>query len=357
MELLGYSLLLLLSFYLLAKICDDYFVEALEKIAVRFRMSNDMAGATLMAVGSSAPELAISLIAVFGGGQAETGAGTIVGSALFNILVIIGVSAIVRKAVLNWQPVVRDNLFYFASVMWLLISFWDQKIVLYETVVFVVLYLVYLVAVWKWKVWFPYEEYEAVDSIEEDLRVEVGQGTFSRLWSRLTWPFDKVLQICFMPFSNYLLTFGWSVVLISALSFVLVHSGEEMAHILDVPPAIVALTILAAGTSVPDLMSSIIVARKGKGGMAISNAVGSNIFDILVGLGIPWFILLMTSDETSVYVDNDNLLGSVILLLATIVATFFIYISSRWEVGRKGGWVLVVCYLSYLVYQLWQVLA
>ena len=102
---------MLLSFYLLAEVCEKYFVESLEKISIQLNLSRDAAGATLMAVGSSAPELFVSLMALFKPGEEAMGAGTIVGSAIFNILVIIGASVAVRKATVLWQPVIRDMLF------------------------------------------------------------------------------------------------------------------------------------------------------------------------------------------------------------------------------------------------------
>src|SRR5680860_1690473 len=117
MNLILYSLALLASFYLLAVICDRYFVFSLDKIALKLNMNSDMAGATLMAVGSSAPELFVSIIALFKPGQEALGAGTIVGSALFNVLVIIGASAMVRKAFIAWQPIVRDLSFYTLSII------------------------------------------------------------------------------------------------------------------------------------------------------------------------------------------------------------------------------------------------
>ena len=81
---------------------------------------------------------------------------------------------------------------------------------------------------------------------------------------------------------------------------------------------IIALTVLAAGTSVPDLISSIIVARQGRGEMAVANAVGSNIFDILVGLGLPWAIAIVVLG-TDVHVGVDDLWTSTIVLLSTVV--------------------------------------
>ena len=114
--LIVYIAILLVAFYLLAVICEDYFVPALDEISKRLKLSSDVAGATFMAVGSSAPEFFTSVFAVLKpGDHADIGAGTIVGSAIFNILVIIGASVIFRQAKLTWQPIVRDMIFYAIS--------------------------------------------------------------------------------------------------------------------------------------------------------------------------------------------------------------------------------------------------
>ena len=106
MLLLGSIVALVVSFYLLAQVSDKYFIESLDRIAHKLNMSHDMAGATLMAVGSSAPELFVAVIAlVKPGDHGAIGIGTIVGSAVFNILGIIGAVAVVRRSVLAWQPV------------------------------------------------------------------------------------------------------------------------------------------------------------------------------------------------------------------------------------------------------------
>ncbi|MCB0476326.1 MAG: hypothetical protein KDC69_11665, partial [Flavobacteriaceae bacterium] len=101
-------LVMLLAFYLLAEVCDKYFVDSLEKISKRLNLSPEATGATFMAIGSSAPELFVSLMSLFKPGEEAMGAGTIVGSAIFNVLVITGAAVVVRQAFIIWQPVIRD---------------------------------------------------------------------------------------------------------------------------------------------------------------------------------------------------------------------------------------------------------
>jgi len=131
---------------------------------------------------------------------------------------------------------------------------------------------------------------------------------------------------------------------------VLVEAAVGIGNILNINPTIIALTVLAAGTSIPDLISSVVVAKQGRGDMAVSNAVGSNIFDILFGLGFPWLLVFLIKGESSIAVGRDNLLSSVFLLLATVIAILFILITRNWTIGRKAGILLVLLYIAYLFY-------
>lgn len=353
MLLLGYSLILLASFYLLALVCDRYFVQSLDKIAEKLKMNSDMAGATLMAVGSSAPELFVSIIALFKPGNESLGAGTIVGSALFNILVIIGASAMVRKAFIAWQPIIRDLSFYSLSIIWLIISFWDGKITLTESAIFLLLYVIYVFAVMKWKKIFPYKDEgkDPIEVAEEGLNKEEKKKSFIAFFLN---GIKYILDFIFPKEKNYWLAFIMSIVSIAGLSWILVESAVNIAGILNIPAVIVGLTILAAGTSVPDLISSIIVARQGRGGMAISNAIGSNIFDILIGLGLPWAIVGLGGKIVPVVTENLN--SSIILLFATVASVLFFLMAKKWRIGRFAGIGLISIYILYLAWTIIQVI-
>lgn len=340
---------LIISFYLLAIICEEYFVEALDIISHKLNLSSDVAGATFMAVGSSAPELFTSLIAVLKPGEhADIGSGTIVGSALFNILVIIGVAALHKRAHLNWQPIVRDTLFYSLSIIILLFAFQDGQIVLNEAIIFVGLYVIYIIAVINWKKFLPYKNTDPIKIVEK----QIDKNKISKI--------SKQLLNIFIPDikknpQKYPLVFVISLILIGMLSYTLVESAIVIAQTLHIPAAVIALTILAIGTSIPDLISSSIVAKQGRGDMAVSNAVGSNIFDILFGLGVPWLIIL-TIKGGSVSVSTTNLEASIILLFASVLALFFLLAIRKWSIGRRGGLVLITLYLTYLIYTLIQVI-
>ncbi|MDH5751090.1 MAG: calcium/sodium antiporter, partial [Deltaproteobacteria bacterium] len=277
-------LALFISFYALHRITDSYFVQSLEMIASRMNMTSDIAGASLMAIGSSAPELFTSLLALVKSMElADLGAGTIVGSAIFNILVIVGGSAMFGTAILNWQPAVRDLIFYIATIVMLYIVFLDGMITLFESVFFVFSYVAYILVLPVWRRLFPYED-QTGDEAQVSLEPEYVSWRDTPWYWYWALPIDILFRFV-MPDLNrrpkyYVITFVLSVVIIALFSWVLVESGVTLALYLGIPNAIIGLTVLAIGTSIPDLLSSLIVARQGKPDMAVSNAVGSNIFDI-----------------------------------------------------------------------------
>jgi len=334
---------LVVSFYLLAQVSDKYFIESLDKIAQRLNMNHDMAGATLMAIGSSAPELFVALISLIKpGNHGAIGIGTIVGSAVFNILGIIGAVAVVRKSVLAWQPVLRDMIFYSISIIALIVVFYDGQIELYEAAILVVIYGVYILAVSKWRKLFPYEELDTIEEEEESLEEEEAP-----IWEKAFKPFDYMIDRIFPPIRYYYWVFTISIILIAGLSWVLVESAVVISEILRVPQVVIALTVLAVGTSVPDLMSSVIVAKQGRGGMALSNAVGSNIFDILIGLGFPWALIIIFTKDT-VPVVTDQLFVSVILLFSSVLIILLLLVINNWSIGRKAGIFLLLLYVAFI---------
>ena len=342
--------ILLLMFYLIAVICDYFFVPALENIAKKWKMSSEFAWATLMAVGSSAPELFTSLFAVLNPAIVPSlGAGTIVGSAIFNILVIIGASAMVRSATITWQPVIRDLAFYAISILLLLRVFQDGTIVAWEMIVFLVLYLVYVRVAKNRRTWLGYDEPEWEEDTEDHDGEERGvNGLVTKLFSYIIPHHDKYAGWSFLV----------SIILIWVTTHIMVESAVHLAEYFRIHPAIVWLTILAMWTSVPDLLSSLVVAKKGKWDMAITNAIGSNIFDILFWLSVPYLIYFMINDGVNTLaVDANNLKASIVLLFATVIAVFFLLIVKKWHMTRPAGIFLVLLYVGYVIYNIFQVVS
>lgn len=339
MSLVLPGLAMLLCFILLARIVDKFFVVSLDRISHDLKLSSDAAGATLMAVGSSAPELFVALFSVLKpGNHGAIGIGSIVGSALFNLLGIVGVVALVRKTVLTWQPVVRDVLFYFVSVGLLLWGIFDGSFSLWNAIAFLGIYIIYVVAVVKWRKLFPYT----------DMKYTREEPTDDCTENRNANWLDKGLCFLFPKAERYYRVFFVSIALIATLSWVLVEAAINVSYLLNIPEAIIGLTVLAIGTSVPDLISSLIVARQGRGDMAVSNAIGSNIFDILVGLGLPFMIaMLIFGGEISA--SGQNLFESSAILFASVAVFAVLLLIKRWKIDWVTGVLLLGLYVLYLV--------
>lgn len=347
MILVGYLVALIISFYLLAEVSDRYFIVSLDKLSHRLKMSHDMAGATFMAIGSSAPELFVAIIALIKPGDHDAiGVGTIVGSALFNLLVIVGAAAVVKNSLIAWQPVIRDLLFYGIAILGLYYVLYNGKVEFWEAGVLIVLYGVYVFAVFKWRAWFKYKELDE-DPEEEEEEDKTG-------WQVIFKPFDWLLSKFFPSAEHYLMVFGISIVLIALLCWVLVESAIGISVILDIPEVVIALTVLAVGTSVPDMVSSVIVAKQGRAGMAVSNAIGSNIFDIFIGLGLPWMVKILIVDQ-AIELNIVGLDVSVGLLFGSVLLILFFLILKKWKLTQNLGFTLILLYILYVIWEIFRV--
>jgi len=355
-----YILALLLSFYILAKVCDEYFVESLDIISKKWKMSSDAAGATLMAVGSSAPELFVALFAIISPekGSEALGVGNIVGSAIFNILVITGAVGLVKKSKLAWRPVMRDVFFYSVAVALLIGVFFIGSFGVLETIVFLLVYVAYVIVVVYWRKMFPPNKIELeLAQLEEDTETEKNNSTEEpekqAAWKKIFMPIDFILDKLFPSMKHFYIVFFISIIIIAGISWVLVESAVEISHILNIPSVIVGLTVLAVGTSVPDLFSSIIVAKENKGGMAVSNGIGSNIFDILVGLGLPFLIMILISG-VEIPAEDSNITISSFILFGTVGVLLITFILNKWKIGKGVGLFFIGIYVAYVVWQILQ---
>ena len=337
-----------LSVFLLAIITDEYFIVSLDQISQRFKIPSNVAGASLMAMGSSAPELFIAIMALFiaGGAHGDVGIGTIVGSAIFNILVITGASAVARPAIITWHVVVRDVVMYTISLALLIVAFYDGQIVLWEAALFLLVYAAYIVVLFNWQAFAPEDVEDPIEVVSDEIHLESER---SGLYFRITSLVSRVIGF-FMgdPQKSYWRAFAVSIIFIAMLSYFLVEYAVVFADELSIPPVIVALTILAAGTSVPDLFASVVVARQGRGDMAVANAVGSNVFDILIGLGLPWVMVLLI-EGGPIVVGTADLFTSTILLLGTVVL-LFVFLTTGHRLSRLEGAILIAVYVAYALW-------
>ncbi|XP_075537518.1 sodium/potassium/calcium exchanger 5-like [Dermacentor variabilis] len=417
----------------LGYICDDYFVPSLEIIAESLNVPSDVAGATFMAVGTSAPELFSSIIGSFIT-EGDIGLGTIVGSAVFNILGVTGVAGLAvwkNDVPIDWFPITRDCLMYGITVLALIGVISNNIVEWYEALILMLMFGAYIVVLYYnsqieylallqvealRQRWFPGtvgpkppkgsrksvaeeatpllgggdEEAPAVPTArsrrdsamsagEERLRRDsvlltesvckiVEQEEHESVWSMpdegsvsqilwvLFWPARFLLHFtvpdCRRPSMRkwFPLSFVLSVVWIGAVSYVTVWMVTIIGFTLGIPDSVAGITLLAAGTSIPEVFSSVIVARNGLGNMAICNLLGSNIFDVLFCLGVPWFFkALFASSSHEVFINSAAMTYTSVTLLSTVFILFLIFVLTHWTLNYKVGFACVFMYVIFIV--------
>jgi len=143
---------------------------------------------------------------------------------------------------------------------------------------------------------------------------------------------------------SFLMSIAW----IGAFSYFMVEWAENIGDRFAIPDELMGLTVLAAGTSVPDLLSSVIVARRGQGDMAVSSSVGSNIFDILVGLPVPWLIYSAVNNGQRILIKSEGLFRSLLILIGMLVLVIGSIHCQGWKLTKILGGVMFLFYLCFL---------
>lgn len=341
--------ILIATFPALYYVSENYFINSLESISRRFKIRSDIAGSTLMAAGSSTPELAVVLFALLkSGDHGAIGVGTIVGSALFNLFAIVGTVFLIYRSKLMKQPLLRDLIFYSISIILLVWFFIDGNITISEALIFVVIYILYIVMLYYWKDLFTYEDSEKILPEAKD---HESKNNLRCTPKTLMQCVDNFVRKIVPGLNNIFIAFIFSLIMICGLSWLMVDSAIQISHFLGIPEVIIGLTVIAIGTSVPDLLSSIIVAKKGRPGMAINNAIGSNIFDILIGFGLPWLLLLIFSDIT-IIVENDDLWIAIGLLIGSVLILTISFLVNKWKMKKSIGYTLIILYIIYLIWEI-----
>ncbi|XP_059692537.1 sodium/potassium/calcium exchanger 2 isoform X1 [Haemorhous mexicanus] len=470
-------------FIALAIVCDEFFVPSLTVITEKLAISDDVAGATFMAAGGSAPELFTSLIGVFIS-HSNVGIGTIVGSAVFNILFVIGMCALFSKEILNltWWPLFRDMSFYIIDLILLIIFFLDNFIMWWESITLLTAYFFY-VTFMKFNVqveelvkkFLNRNKVEKVTTDAEGKSPNAGdkddqtlttkprlqrggssaslhnslmrnsifqlmihtldplaEGKFKERASilhkiakkkcqvedserqngaanhekgakvevavtppsdsgpvqngiahnvdeneedeeeqplSLAWPETPRKQVTYLlvlpivfplwatlpdvrkPTSRkfFPITFFGSISWIAFFSYLMVWWAHQVGETIGITEEIMGLTILAAGTSIPDLITSVIVARKGLGDMAVSSSVGSNIFDITVGLPLPWLLYAVVNGFAPVTVSSNGLFCAIVLLFIMLLFVILSIASCKWRMNKILGFLMFGLYFVFLI--------
>lgn len=305
-------LILVLGFVLLVK-GADYFVDGASALSKKLGIPSIIIGLTVVAFGTSMPEAAVSVTASLAG-KSDLSMGNIIGSNLFNLLLVLGFSSIFSPVQVNKSIIKKDfpfSIIITVALMFLTFNIFvspvaDLTLTRADGVVLLVLFAIFM--------------YYTISS------AKIGESTEEYkdmpLWKQLLLIIGGVAGICL----------GGKFV---------VDSASEIATNFGLSEGFIGLTIAAVGTSLPELVTSIVASRKGENDIALGNVIGSNIFNIL-------FILGIASTINSISVSIESLYD--ILILTIVSITIYIVSLRKKQISRPVGICMVATYIIYLTY-------
>ncbi|MCM1329865.1 MAG: calcium/sodium antiporter [Ruminococcus sp.] len=310
--------LLVVGFVLLVK-GADFFVDGSSSIAKFLKIPSIVIGLTIVAFGTSAPEAAVSIIAGINGSNGIA-VGNVIGSNMFNLLVVLGVSAAIKPVNIEGQIIKRDFPFMLlATFAFAVVSFdvtfgngTENVISRNEAVILLILMAIFLYSVITSALRTRKENAASLD--EEKPKYGMGKS--------LIFTVGGLAGIIF----------GGQLV---------VDSAEKIALGFGMSETLVGLTIVAVGTSLPELVTSIVAAKKGESDIAIGNVVGSNVFNVL-------FVLAASAAITPMSISGQSLVDLVILTAVTVLT--YVFCVTQKKINRPEGVILVLMYVAYMAY-------
>ena len=309
MELLIQVGLLAIGFVMLVK-GADYFVDGAAGVATKFGIPQLVVGLTIVAMGTSAPEAAVSITGAMNG-AADISVGNVVGSNILNILIILGITGVITSVAVQKSTLFVEMPFMLAiTAVLIVLGLTGNEITFVEGIIFWALFIVYLI----------YLYILAKKGTEEEASED-----------RPVW---KLLLF---------IVLGGAVVVWGAN--ISVNAATAIATAIGISEKFIGLTIVALGTSLPELVASVTAARKGNADIAIGNIVGSNIFNILFVLGTSALIIPIPYQASFLFDGLVAVGAGVLLWLVTI---------RKKALGRIGGIIMLLCYGAYLAYLLVQ---
>lgn len=306
MELLLQFGLLVVGFVMLVK-GADFFVDGAAGIADKFGIPQLVIGLTIVAMGTSAPEAAVSITAALKGNAGIT-IGNVVGSNILNVLIILGITAVIVTVAVA-KSTIRYELPYMLAITLLLMLFGytGGKITFVEGILLWAAFIVYLTYLFI---------------MAKNNKAEVEEEKKKPIWLLIILAIGGLILVV------------WG-------SDVTVKAATEIAKAAGLSERFIGLTIVALGTSLPELVTSVSAARKGKADIAIGNIVGSNIFNIL-------FVVGTTALITPVIFEKGFLIDSLVAVAAGVL--LWICVAKDQKLKRPAGIIMLLGYVGYFIY-------
>ena len=292
----------------------NYLVSSSTKIARQWNVSEMFIGLTIVAIGTSAPEISISILAALKG-QGDLSVANVIGSNVFNLGFILGLLAIIVPQLIPKKIVYRDSVFLLAVTIIVLVFMADMRIVIWEGLVLLGVLIGYLVFL----------------AIKRDAFTEASGKK------------EKVLA------KDYLIFLVSLAVLIKSSDFT-VSSAVYIAEYFKISAWAIGATVIAAGTSLPELATSIVALMKKKFALSVGNVIGSSIFNTLGVIGFSSFIAPITLYSKGYILGVADLMFSAVLLVAMILL-LIIFMRTGWKLSRREGVVLFFLAILWLVFE------
>lgn len=298
-------ILLIIGFVLLIK-GADFFVDGASSVAAKLKVPSLIIGLTVVSMGTSMPEAAVSISASLSGDNGIS-LGNVIGSNIFNLLMVVGVSSIIFPIITDREILKRDMPINIGITAVLCIMLFDGKLSRLDAVILLLVFATYM--------------FILIRSALKN-RVEAEETKV------LTW-FKSILFIVL------------GVAAIIGGGQLVVNSATTIAKTFNMSDTLIGLTVVAIGTSLPELVTSIVAAKKGNSGIAMGNVVGSNIFNILFILGMAGVIKPMSADN-AFFIDTGILIGVSLMML--------LFAFTKRKTGRVEGAIGVLVYIAYTAY-------
>ena len=309
--------LLIVGFILLIK-GADFFVDGASSIAGKLKVPSLVIGLTVVSIGTSLPEAAVSLSASLSGTN-EISLGNVIGSNLFNILVVVGISSAILPIITDMDILKRDMPINLAVTVALFVMLIDRKLTRAESIILLIFLATYMFMLIRSAL-----KSRAENTAEEETKI-------------LSWP----KSIIFVVLGAAAIIGGGQLV---------VNSATKIAAALGMSETLIGLTVVAFGTSLPELVTSIVAAKKGDSGIAMGNVVGSCLFNILFILGLTGTITPMVA-SLAMSIDTGILIGVSALM---IIFAYTKKKTSRWEgIVFTSMYVVYTAYIIMRAYNVW----
>jgi len=322
MDMVIQILLLVLGFALLVK-GADWFVDGAAGIATKFGIPQLVIGLTIVAMGTSAPEAAVSITAAFAG-NAEITIGNIVGSNVLNILIILGITALVYPVAVQKSSLIFDIPVVLLATAILFVLGYDGNISRLDGIIMLVVFVAYLFFLF-WDAKRP-KKLESAEVQQEEAENEETKNEGKNLSLPKAVIFTVIGLVLIVVGSNFV-----------------VKSATFIATALGLSQRFIGLTIVALGTSLPELFTSVTAAMKKNSDIAVGNIVGSNIFNILFIVGLSGLIIPVPFDPAFRFDTLVSGAAAILLLLCSL---------PKKRLSRIAGIFFLICYAVYF-YMIW----